>query len=186
MTINLDQEKNLQLTAQEVYDILDLATQAADDNGFVSEYVYERAIYLYATVILFPKFKNEITKIISEENPLAAWQHCIEKGYLQDLIDKYSDELEFLAQQSIIWLENYVSFSHSARGLLGTIQDFSSDIVSGTLEKFQEINKSSDIQHILNIADEWGFTPEKTLNSEKKNNSVEVKGIDSLYELELI
>ena len=46
MTINLDQEKDLQLTAQEVYDILDLAVQAADDNGFVSEYVYERAIYL--------------------------------------------------------------------------------------------------------------------------------------------
>lgn len=186
MTINLDQEKDLQLTAQEVYDILDLAIQAADDNGFVSEYVYERAIYLYATVILFPKFKNEITKIISEENPLAAWQHCIEKGYLHDLIDKYSDELEFLAQQSITWLENYVSFSHSARGLLGTIQALSTDIVAQASKRFQDVNEGSKIQEVLQIAENWGLNKEAAEMMNKTNTSLKSADVDSLYDLSVI
>ena len=186
MTINLDQEKNLQLTAQEVYDILDLAIQAADDNGFVSEYVYERAIYLYATAVLLPKYKDEVTKIISEENPLAAWQYCVKEGYLHNLVDEYSDELEFLAKQSITWLENYINYAHSARGLLGTIQALSTDIVAQASKRFQDVNEGSKIQEVLQIAENWGLNKEATEIMNKTNDSFESADADSLYDLSVI
>ena len=187
MSINLDQEKILQLTAQEVYDILDLAIQAADDNGFVSEYVYERAIYLYATIVLFPELKDEITNIISNENPLAAWQHCVKEDYLYNLVEEYSNELDFLAEQGDVWLENYTKHVHSARGLLSTIQSFSSDIVAQTVEKFKEANNGSDIQQVLSIAENWGMNSGFDAEEVRKEN-IKTKPTEliSLYDKELI
>ena len=186
MSINLDQEKNLKLTAQEVYDILDLAIQAADDNGFVSEYVYERAIYLYATIVLFPELKDEITNIISNENPLAAWQHCVKEDYLYNLVEEYSNELDFLAEQGDVWLENYTKHVHSARGLLGSIQALSTDIVAQASKRFQDVNEGSNIQDVLRIAENWGLDNKATETMNKIDNSPKMAEADSLYDVTLL
>lgn len=64
--INLETEKSLALDAQERYDIISFAMDAADDNGFINSFVFERALYCYAAIMLYPEIAEELSeKVIS-------------------------------------------------------------------------------------------------------------------------
>lgn len=187
MTIYFKKERDLRLDTQEIYDILDFAIQAADDDGFVSEYVYERAIYVYAICTLMPEYAEEVSNLITIKNPLEAWHYCCTEELIDKLVEDYSEEIEFLAEQGKIWLENYLDYAHSARGLLSTIQSFSSDIVAQTVEKFKEANNGSDIQQVLSIAENWGMNSGFDAEEIRKEN-IKTKPAEliSLYDKELI
>ena len=58
--INLENEKSLALDAQERYDIIGFAMDAADDNGFINSFVFERALYCFAAIVLYPEHKDKI------------------------------------------------------------------------------------------------------------------------------
>ena len=60
--INLAQEESYKLSAKDRYDILSFAIEAADDGGFVSSFVFERAMYLYAAIILDEDRADDIIK----------------------------------------------------------------------------------------------------------------------------
>ena len=61
--INLEIEKTLTFSAQDRYDIISFAMDAADDNGFINSFVFERALYCYAFMMLRPERKDELTPI---------------------------------------------------------------------------------------------------------------------------
>ena len=70
--INLAQEESYKLSAKDRYDILSFAIEAADDGGFVSSFIFERAMYLYAAIILDEdRAENIREKII--QNLIEAW-----------------------------------------------------------------------------------------------------------------
>ena len=187
MNINLDQEKNLNLTAQEIYDILDLAIQAAEDDGFISEYVYNRAICLYSVIALYPDLKKEIAKIISEHNPLFAWNYCLDKDYIQALFNEHQSTLDFLEEESKVWLKNYTAYLHSARGIIGTFQGLSADILSQASQRFQDVNNGSNVQEVIKIAENWGF--ENIANNtlaNKPQSALQPDNLDSLYDTSVI
>lgn len=62
--INLDLEKTLALDAQERYDVISFAVDAADDNGFINSFILERALYVYAAIMLYPEKKDEVSSLI--------------------------------------------------------------------------------------------------------------------------
>ena len=64
--INLEIEKSLTLSAQDHYDIISFAIDAADDNGFINSFVFERALYCYTFIILNPERKDELSPIAAE------------------------------------------------------------------------------------------------------------------------
>ena len=53
MSINIQIEKSINLTSQQIYDICDFATQAAYDDGFMNSYIFERALYVFLAIQLF-------------------------------------------------------------------------------------------------------------------------------------
>lgn len=61
--INLETEKSLALDAQERYDIISFAMDAADDNGFINSFVFERALYCYAAIMLYPEYKEQLSEL---------------------------------------------------------------------------------------------------------------------------
>jgi hypothetical protein len=69
--INLETEKSLALDAQERYDIISFAMDAADDNGFINSFVFERALYCYAAIMLYPEHKEELAELATS-NLIAA------------------------------------------------------------------------------------------------------------------
>lgn len=154
--INVNAEKAYSLSTQNVYDIIGFAMQNAEDNGFLNSFVFERALYLYAALILCPDRKDEIATLISV-SPLTAWETLVEDGTIESMIKDYQPELDFLAENGKNWYEEYSEYAHSARGLLDTIQDFASDIVEQAMNQFQGTLNNAELQQALALADKWGM-----------------------------
>ncbi len=149
-------EKNKKLNTQERYEIIDFAVQVAEDNGFINSFIFSRALYLFAAIILCEDRKEEIAAMVAE-NVNAAWDALIEDGTIEDLQEQYKQDLDNLAEEGRIWLEEYTTYLHSARGLLNTLQDFSSDIVKQAAETLQKSADNAGVTQILEVADNWGM-----------------------------
>lgn len=155
MSINLDLEKICKLSCMEQYEIMDFAMQAAEDNGFINSFIFERALYLYAAIVLFQERKEEIAAAIAESLP-QAWTKFVEDGTIEQLINDYPDDMNMLADNAQRWYDEYVTYAHSARGLLDTIKIFSGDIVESAANRLVN-STDGDISKILDIADSWGM-----------------------------
>jgi len=168
MSINLDVEKQRKLSTQDMYDILHFAAQSAEDNGFVNSFVFERALFEYAAIILYPDRKDEIAKKVSD-GINAAWDYLLDDGTIDDMYDNYKLDIDMLAEEGNIWLSEFTKYLHSARGLLNTFQTFSGDIVKSAVEQFKTASKNTNVQEILDIADKWGMNnnPERVETAEK-------------------
>lgn len=156
MAINLNEHKTLRLSAQERYDIIDFATQAAEDNGFMNSFIFERALWLFAAIRLCEDRRDEITMLIAD-NLLNAWDILLEDGTIEDMVANFKEELEVLASEGVTWFEEYTAYAHSARGLLGTLQQFSGDIVKNAAQQFQNMQTNGEFQQVLDIASNWGM-----------------------------
>jgi hypothetical protein len=44
---------------------------AADDNGFINSFIFERALYCYAAIMLYPEHKEELAELATS-NLIAA------------------------------------------------------------------------------------------------------------------
>lgn len=170
MSINFTSEKKSKLTTQDIYDIIHFAAQSAEDNGFVNQFVFDRALYAYAAIILYPDRKGEIGRMVSD-NILSAWNSLLEDGTVEDMYNNYQTELNVLADNGAVWLTDYVKYLQSARGLLSSFQEFSGDIVETAVEKFKNVSDEVGANRVLEIANEWGMNnnPEKDIQEQVKN-----------------
>jgi len=154
--IDLNFEKSRTLTMPQVCSILDFAIQAANDGGFLNHYIYERAIIVFAATVLYPEKKDEITAMIGKDYDIRmAFDALLENGIVEEMCEKYQNDLNYLAEIGIVWFDDVKTYEHSARGLLDTISTLSGDIVQSAVQKLQEI-ASGDVQVINEFADKWG------------------------------
>ena len=164
--INLEIEKTLTFSAQDRYDIISFAMDAADDNGFINSFVFERALYCYAFMMLRPERKDELTPIAAN-NILDCWNKLLEDNSIKEMVDDYEEEINLLAAEGQVWFEEYSDWAHSARGVLDTVQMFSGNIVQNAANMLTNTAKETGIEDILEVADEWGMT-RNTLAPKKK------------------
>ena len=153
----LAEEKEVRLNMEQVCMIEDFATQAANDGGFMSRYVFERAILVFAAIVLYPDRKDEITEMIGKDYDIrAAYQVLLETGLFEEMANDYQGELTWLLCIGDTWFEEAKDFEQSARGLLSTISDLSGDIVQGAFEKLQEA-ANGDAKIVEDFARQWGY-----------------------------
>lgn len=153
----LAEEKEVRLNMEQVCMIEDFAAQAANDGGFMSRYVFERAILVFAAIVLYPDRKEEITEMIGKDYDIrAAYQVLLETGLLEEMANDYQNELTYLLGIGDTWFEEAKDFEQSARGLLSTISDLSGDIVQGAFEKLQEA-ANGDAKIVEDFAKQWGY-----------------------------
>lgn len=169
MSINLEQELQSSLSTQDMYDIISFSIEAANDNGFINSFIFNRALYLFAAIILYPSEKEKYASIISK-NINEAWDKLLEDGVLEKMEKSFPVELQMLADNAENWYAEYTQYAHSARGLLDTLQTFTGDIVKSAAEQLKMASEQSNIQEVLQIADRWGMNnevakPEITANS---------------------
>ena len=176
--IDLRIEKERHMTTQDMYDVLDFAMQAAEDNGFINSFVYERALYEFAALILFPDRKDEFAPMIAE-NVNSAWDAMLEDGILEELVINYEQDLNCLATLGEKWIEEFTTYIHSARGLLNSFQEVTGNISNMGIERLVNAAKESGVAEALQIADDWGMNREAV----KPESTLEVvEGVsDSLF-----
>lgn len=179
MAIQLDAEKKRKLTTQDMYDILHFAAQSAEDNGFINQFVYERALYAYAAVILYPERKQELAAAISQ-NILDAWDILIEDGTVENMNKDFSTDMDELARNGSVWLTDYSGYLQSLRGVFSSFQIFSNDMVDSAVKRFKNTFNDNKAEEVLNILDKWGMNnnPNETQSdtSETVNAFEVVKG----------
>ena len=175
MAIIPNLETTRKLTSQDIYDIIHFSAQSAEDNGFVNQYVFERALYAYAAIILYPDRKEEIGRMISN-NILDAWDALVSDGTTSDMEKNFSSDIKILGEVGSVWLDDYIKYLQSARGIFSTFQTFSGDIVESTVNRFKDAFNESDAKTVLEIADKWGMnnTPK---DESKLKEKVKVKAM---------
>lgn len=175
MAIIPNLETTRKLTSQDIYDIIHFSAQSAEDNGFVNQYVFERALYAYAAIILYPDRKEEIGRMVSN-NILDAWDALVSDGTTSDMEKNFSSDIKILGEVGSVWLDDYIKYLQSARGIFSIFQTFSGDIVESTVNRFKDAFNESDAKTVLEIADKWGMnnTPK---DESKLKEKVKVKAM---------
>lgn len=175
MAIIPNLETTRKLTSQDIYDIIHFSAQSAEDNGFVNQYVFERALYAYAAIILYPDRKEEIGRMVSN-NILDAWDALVSDGTTSDMEKNFSSDIKILGEVGSVWLDDYIKYLQSARGIFSTFQTFSGDIVESTVNRFKDAFNENDAKTVLEIADKWGMnnTPK---DESKLKEKVKVKAM---------
>lgn len=166
MAILFEIETAKKLTSQDMYDIIHFAAQSAEDNGFVNQFVFERALYAYAAIILYPDRKEEIGRMVSN-NILDAWDALLADGTIEDMNKNFAVDMDALGRIGSVWLDDYIKYLQSARGILSSFQEFSGDIIQTAVEKFKTVSDEVGANQVLEIANNWGMNnnPEKEVQS---------------------
>lgn len=166
MAILFETETAKKLTSQDMYDIIHFAAQSAEDNGFVNQFVFERALYAYAAIILYPDRKEELGHIVSD-NILDAWDALLADGTIADMNKNFAVDMDALGRIGSVWLDDYIKYLQSARGILSSFQEFSGDIIQTAVEKFKTVSDEVGTNQVLEIANNWGMNnnPEKEVQA---------------------
>lgn len=166
MAILFETETAKRLTSQNMYDIIHFAAQSAEDNGFVNQFVFERALYAYAAIILYPDRKEEIGHMVSN-NILDAWDALLADGTIEDMNKNFAVDMDALGRIGSVWLDDYIKYLQSARGILSSFQEFSGDIIQTAVEKFKTVSDEVGTNQVLEIANNWGMNnnPEKEVQA---------------------
>lgn len=176
--ININNEKSLALDAQERYDIISFAMDAADDNGFINSFIFERALYCYAAIMLYPEQKDSLSQQVAA-NLVQAWSTMIQNGLFEKMIDEFGSTLETLSEEAEKWYQEYSDWAHSARGILNVVQQFSGDIVQNAAARLTGTAQETGVNELLEIADEWGMTRD-VFKTQSQNEKEIIE--DSLFE----
>ena len=158
--IKLTEEKNCALSAKDRYDILNFAISAAYTGEFISSFIYERALYCYAAIILMEDSADEIRAAIADDL-IEGWDKLVrETNIIQEMSENYNSDLALLAEEAWLWFDEYNKYATSARGVLNLVEQFSGDIVSSAANTLRATAKETGVSNILEIADEWGMNRE--------------------------
>lgn len=177
--INLENEKSLALDAQERYDIISFAMDAADDNGFINSFVFERALYCFAAIALYPEQKDIIVKAMTE-SPMIAWLILIDQKILDKMIEEYEPTIKQLADEAQVWFNEYSDWAHSARGILDIVQQFTGNFVENAANSLTASAEESGVSKIIDIANEWGMGRDALKDAPKEEEKINNE--ESLFE----
>jgi len=170
------------LTSQERYEIIDFALEAANDNGFLNQYVFEQAFWCKVATYLVDDINDEIVDMVNR-NPMEAWDKMIKEEILQTLFNQYQEltistidgvvsYLDYLGNIATQYFNDYKEYLLSFGGALSQTDMMSSDNLDTFTKELQDFMNNDNTLKTLNIADEWGM-----------NNKVQEERIPKKIEL---
>jgi len=160
-------ERLMPLNVQERYDIINKALEAANDNGLITQYVFEHALWCYAAEKLVASVSDEAKELL-KTNPLLAWNQMLEEDTINTLFEVYntpletvnsevSTVLEYFAQEAAIYFEEYQNYLLSLGGALSRSDMLSTDNLDTFTKSLEDFMNSDNTLKTLEVADEWGM-----------------------------
>ena len=154
--INIEEVLNCPLSSQEIYDMINSCLEEAEDNGFLNQFVFERALVCHEVLLLIEDL-DDIDGPMVAENPLTAFDHFLEMGYIQNLIKNHADTVNYIGKVAAQYFEDYEKYLLSVGGVLNKAEIFSSEVLQNMAGQMNDLTKNGDIQETLKIANEWGM-----------------------------
>lgn len=175
--INIEEVLNCPITSQEIYDMINSCLEEAEDNGFLNQFVFERALVCHEVLLLIEDL-NDIDGPMVAENPLTAFDHFLEMGYIQNLIKNHTATVDYIGKIAAQYFEDYEKYLLSVGGVLNKAEIFSSEVLQNMAGQMNNLTKNGDIQETLKIANEWGMN-RQLLQVENPVDSKQI--LDSLF-----
>ena len=160
-----------------MYDMINSCLEAAEDNGFLNQFVFERALVCHEILNLVEDLDDLAGSRVTE-NPLTAFDQFLEQGQIDELIANHKDTVNYIGQVAAQYFEAYEKYLLSIGGVLNKAEIFSSEVLQNMAGQVQTLTNNEDVKEALRIADEWGMNrvPPKV---ENPVNSKEI--LDSLF-----
>ena len=170
------------LTAQERYEIINFALEAANDNGFLNQYIFEQAFWCKVATYLVDDIDDEIVDMLAR-NPMEAWDKMIKEEILQTLFNQYQSlvietvngkvfYLDYLGDTATQYFNDYKEYLLSFGGALSQTDMMSSDNLDTFTKELQSFMNNDNTLKTLNVADEWGMN--NKIQEEKEPKKVEL------------
>lgn len=154
---DIEYEKNKKISTEQMSMILDMAAQAASDGGFVSSYIFYRAVYVFAAQVLYPEKKDTIASTVGVGYDIRlAFDLLVQDGTIEDMQTTYEADMKKLDDAAEVWYYEVSDYQQSARGLVDSITTLSGDIVKSATEQLQQA-ANGDVKVIQEFANRWGF-----------------------------
>lgn len=174
--INIEEVLNCPFTSQEIYDMINSCLEEAEDNGFLNQFVFERALVCHEVLHLIEDL-DDIDGPMVAENPLTAFDHFLEMGYIQNLVKNHTATVDYIGKVAAQYFEDYEKYLLSIGGVLNKAEIFSSEVLQNMAGQMNDLTKNGDIQETLKIANEWGMNrqppqAENPVDSEKVLDSL--------------
>lgn len=151
--INIEEVLNCPLTSQEIYDMINSCLEEAEDNGFLNQFVFERALVCHEVLLLIEDL-DDIDGPMVAENPLIAFDHFLEMGYIQNLIKNHTATVDYIGKIAAQYFADYEKYLLSIGGVLNKAEIFSSEVLQNMAGQMNDLTKNGDIQETLKIANE--------------------------------
>lgn len=175
--LNIEEILNCPLTSQEIYDMINNCLEEAEDNGFLNQFVFERALICHEVLLLIEDL-DDIDGPMVAENPLTAFDHFLEMGYIQNLIKNHAATVDYISTIAAQYFGDYEKYLLSVGGVLNKAEIFSSEVLQNMAGQFNDLTKNGDIQETLKIANDWGMNRQPP----QVENPVDSKEVlDSLF-----
>lgn len=168
MAIDLKKELECEFTAQERYDIISATISDSYDNGFMNQFIFERALYCYALAAFSePDMSTRLDVFDSiHANPLDYWTNNLEE--IDQMIQEHQETLIVLAEDAETWFIDYTDYAYSMRGLLDNLGDLMNNVTQTAQDELISMQENGEFKNILDIADKWGINnPEQLQISEE-------------------
>lgn len=175
--INIEEVLNCPLTSQEIYDMINSCLEEAEDNGFLNQFVFERALVCHEVLLLIEDL-DDIDGSMVAENPLTAFDHFLEMGYIQNLIKNHVDTVAYIGKVAAQYFEDYEKYLLSVGGVINKAELLSSETLNNMGGQIASLMSNTDITDTLKIAEEWGMNRSRA-TTENPIDSKEV--LDSLF-----
>lgn len=177
--INIEEVLNCPLTSQEIYDMINSCLEEAEDNGFLNQFVFERALVCHEVLLLIEDL-DDIDGPMVAENPLTAFDHFLEMGYIQNLVKNHIATVDYIGKVAAQYFEDYEKYLLSIGGVLNKAEIFSSEVLQNMAGQMNDLTKNGDIQETLKIANEWGMNRQPP---QVENPVDSEKILDSLFNI---
>ncbi|WP_295723730.1 hypothetical protein [uncultured Methanobrevibacter sp.] len=151
--INLEEAKNCPLTSQTIYDMINSCLEEAEDNGFLNQYVFERALICHEILNLIDDLDDLAGPKVAE-NPLTAFDEFLEEGQIDELLANHADTINYISEIAAQYFEDYEKYLLSIGGVINKAEIFSSQVLQSMAGQVQNVMDNEDIKQTLQIADE--------------------------------
>lgn len=182
ITINIPVEKEYFITPQQTYDIISAAIEDAYDNGFINKYVFYRAMlsHLYVTLEDLDETNAAEEHMNVHISPLGYWYEHID--VISDMIDKYQKEMNYLEETTSQWIQDYIEFAYSTRGMIDNLSDLMEDMTQRAEDDLLSIKAQDQLKTAMEIADKWGMNNDVEVDIQDETIESTIIPVDSLLE----
>ena len=161
MAIDLKLEKECEFSAQDRYDIISAAVTDSYDDGFMNQFIFERALYCYALAAFSETDEDARTELFFNihTNPLDYWMEHLDE--IATMIQEHKETLNILAEDANLWFMDYTEYAYSTRGMLDNLGDIMGGVTQRAQDELVAMQENGELIDVMNLADKWGINNEK-------------------------